>query len=98
MSPEKKARYSRIRSCDGLIAGVDALDKRNIIARDKNRTYSPLRDDNNDIKKGLRDKLYIYRLKRMYRKSSWDSSLYYLSHNSRIAESVFTKFVVGKIY
>jgi hypothetical protein len=38
--------YSRIRSCVGLIADVDALKKKNIIVRDKNRTYIPLRDDN----------------------------------------------------
>jgi len=37
---------SKIRSCVGLIAGVDALEKRNIIARDKNRTYIPLQDYN----------------------------------------------------
>jgi len=38
--------YSRIRSCVGLIAGVDALEKRNIITRDNNRTYILLRDNN----------------------------------------------------
>jgi hypothetical protein len=42
LPPEKKALYSRIGSWVGLIAGVDALEKRNVISRDKNRTYIPL--------------------------------------------------------
>jgi hypothetical protein len=91
--------YSRIRSCVGLIAGEDALEKRNIIACDKNRTYIHLRDYNIVmILKRVSVISFIFIGSIVCHKSGLYSSLNCISHNSGDAESIFMKFAVGKIY